>query len=224
MVTNRASKTNETVKSKMEYILNAREMKRFIFIAAMLLYTLTGFSAKKEITNVGLTFSPATLTIEPGDNVSFVLETMHNAVEVSHTTWNANGTTPLPGGFSVPYGGGELLPAQLTAGTHWYVCATHASSGMKGIIIVGTPTGIEENQEQTDISIFPNPATTLITIRAGNNLIGSQYFITDQHGSQMITGKIDRGTFPIDISQYSTGIYLFQVAGQKRSSFKLIKN
>lgn len=93
-------------------------MKRFTFIAVLLMYSLIGFSAKKEITNVGSTFSPATLTIEVGDNVSFVLETMHNAVEVSHATWDANGTNPLPGGFSVPYGGGELLPAQLPAGTH----------------------------------------------------------------------------------------------------------
>jgi len=199
-------------------------MKRFTFISVLLMYSLTGFSAKKEITNSGFTFNPATLNIEAGDNVTFVLEGIHNAVEVSQATYDANGTTPLPGGFSVPFGGGEVLPAQLPIGTHWYVCTTHVASGMKGIIIVGTPTGIEESTVLPDISIFPNPAIDLITVRASNNLLGTQYFITDQHGSQMLTGKIDSETISINISQLKNGIYLFQVAGQKRRSFKVIKN
>jgi plastocyanin len=199
-------------------------MKRFTFIAVMLMYSLTGFSAKKEITNVGLTFSPANITIEIGDNVSFVLETMHNAVEVSHVTWDANGTTPLPGGFSVPYGGGEVLPAQLPAGTHWYVCSTHGPSGMKGTIIVGTPTGIENSPEQRDISVFPNPATDLITVKAGADLSGTSYLITDQSGRQVLTGKIDSETILINISQFQNGIYYIMVADQKRRSLKVIKN
>ena len=189
------------------------------------MYSLTGFSAKKEIANVGFTFNPATLNIEAGDNVTFVLEGIHNAVEVSQATWDANGTTPLPGGFSVPFGGGEVLPAQLPTGTHWYVCTNHvASNNMKGIIIVATPTGIEESPGQLDISIFPNPAIDLITVKASNNLLGTQYFITDQHGSQILTGKIDSETTSINISQFKNGIYLFQVEGQKRRSFKVIKN
>jgi len=199
-------------------------MKRFTFIAVLLMYSLIVFSAKKEITNVGLTFSPASLTIEAGDNVTFVLELMHNAVEVSQATWNANGTTALPGGFSVPFGGGELLPAQLPVGTHYYVCTNHASSGMKGVIIVGTPTGIDESLGQVDISIFPNPAIDFITVKVSNNLIGNQYFLTDQNGSQMLTGKIDSETTSINISQFRNGIYLFQVTGQKRRSFKVVKN
>lgn len=203
---------------------NTKGMKRFTFIAVLLMYSLIGFSANKQITNSGFTFDPATLTIEPGDNVTFVLESMHNAIEVSHATWNANGTTPLPGGFSVPFGGGELLPAQLPDGTHWYVCSNHAADGMKGIIIVGTPTGIEESLGQLDISIFPNPATDLITVKASNKLLGTQYFITDQHGRQMLTGKIDSETKSINISQFKNGIYLFQIEGQKSRSIKLIKN
>jgi plastocyanin len=200
-------------------------MKRLTFISVLLMYSLTGFSAKKEITNVGFTFNPATLNITAGDNVTFVLEGIHNAVEVSQATWDANGTTPLPGGFSVPFGGGEVLPAQLPTGTHWYVCTNHvASNNMKGIIIVATPTGIEESPGQPDISIFPNPAIDLITVKASNNLLGTQYFITDQHGSQILTGKIDSETTSINISQFKNGIYLFQVEGQKRRSFKVIKN
>jgi plastocyanin len=199
-------------------------MKRFSIIAVMLMYSLTEISAINEITNVGLTFSPASLTITSGENVTFVLESMHNVVEVSQATWNANGNTALPGGFSLPFGGGELLPAKLTVGTHYYVCNPHADLGMKGVIIVSTATGLEEIPGQTDISIFPNPAIDLITVRAGKYLLGAQYSLTDQYGRQMLVGKIDSETISINISQLNNGIYLLNVAGQKRRSLKVVKN
>ena len=199
-------------------------MKRFTFISVLLMYSLIGYSAKKEITNVGFTFNPASITIEAGDNVTFVLEDIHNVIEVSQDTWNANGTTALPGGFSLPFGGGELLPSQLPVGTHWYVCAPHASLGMKGVIIVGTPTSIEESPGHIEIIVFPNPAINMITIRTSNNLLGTEYFIADQNGRQMLTGKIDGETTLIDISKFNNGIYLFQVAGLKRGTYKVIKN
>jgi plastocyanin len=199
-------------------------MKRLSFIAILLVYTLTSFGAKKEITNVAFTFSPETLTIEPGDNVSFVLESMHNAVEVSKATWDANGATPLPGGFSVAFGGGEVLPAQLPNGTHWYVCTPHASGGMKGIIIVGTPTGIEENRGLIDISVFPNPAKDLITVKGGKILPGTQYSVTDQFGRHVLSGRLDGETTSINISQFNKGIYYIQAEGQKNRSLKVIKN
>jgi len=199
-------------------------MKRFTFIAVLLMFSLTEISAKNEITNVGFTFSPASLTLASGENVTFVLEDMHNVIEVSQATWNANGNTALPGGFTLPFGGGELLPAQLPVGTHYYVCGPHAASGMKGVIIVSTSTGIEDSPGQTDISIFPNPAIDLITVKAGSNLFGTQYFITDQYGRQMLTGKIDSEFISINTSHFNNGIYFFQVAGQKRRSIKVIKN
>ena len=199
-------------------------MKRFIIIAVLLMYSLTEISAANQITNVGFTFSPASLTIAAGENVTFVLEGIHNVVEVSQATWNANGNTALPGGFTLPFGGGELLPSQLPVGTHYYVCGPHASMGMKGVIIVGTPTGIEDISGQMDISVFPNPAIDLITIKASTDLLGTQYYLTDQNGSQMLTGKIDKETISINISQFKDGIYLFQLAGQKRRSIKVIKN
>jgi plastocyanin len=85
------------------------------------------------ITTVGFTFSPATLTISAGDTVNFSLPSDHDAVEVSKATWDANGTTSN-GGFSIPFGGGSHTFAQ--PGAYYYVCAAHASLGMKGTIIV----------------------------------------------------------------------------------------
>jgi hypothetical protein len=94
---------------------------------------------------------------------------------------------------------------------------------MKGTIIVQSNSGINNIQPPLNLTVSPNPASTSITISAGSDLVGSQYMITDQAGRQVITGKLTDVTTPVDISQLTSGIYMIQVAGIKRSSIKLIK-
>src|SRR5215831_2615330 len=106
---------------------------KLLFLLFLLVAGWTGYSTTHTITNSGFTFTPATITISSGDDVNFVLESIHNVVEVNQATWDANGFTPLPGGFSDPFGGGLVPASKLTAGIHWYVCGVHASFGMKGM-------------------------------------------------------------------------------------------
>jgi plastocyanin len=199
-------------------------MKKLIISFLLLSFGTAVYCTTWQITNSGFTFSPATVTIITGDDVNFSLASIHNVVEVSQSTWTADGNTPLPGGFSLPFGGGLLSSAQLTVGTHWYVCSPHASMGMKGIIIVSTSTGITENQQQLNISLYPNPAVDLITIKTNSGLLNFPYFITDQAGRQVLSGKINSEITYLEIGQLKKGIYLFQIPGQKRQSFKVIKN
>lgn len=199
-------------------------MKRILLSIFLLLSGISGICTTWIITNSGFTFTPATVTITFGDDVNFNLDVIHNAVEVTQSTWNANGSTALTGGFQTPFGGGLVQPSQLGIGTHYYVCVPHASSGMKGIIIVQNTTGIRENQVLSDFSVYPNPANNSLTIKAGNNIIGSEYFITDQTGRKVFVGKLDHETIPVDISHLTQGIYLIQIVGQRRAPVKVIKN
>jgi plastocyanin len=199
-------------------------MKVRLLSLLMFLFGTPGFCTTWIITNTGFTFTPATITITLGDDVNFTLDAIHNAVEVSLSTWNINGNTPLAGGFQTPTGGGLVQTSQLGVGTHYYVCSPHASLGMKGTIIVQSTTGITDTQLQQDFSVYPNPSLDLITIKAGENLIGSQYYITDLAGRQIFNGKFIEETTPLDVSQLKNGIYLIQVAGQRRQNIKFIKN
>ena len=199
-------------------------MKKYLLSLVLLLVGTTGFCTTWTVINSGFTFSPATITINIGDDVTFTLGGIHNAVEVSQATWNANGNTALAGGFSLPFGGGSVTTSQLGIGTHYYVCAPHAAGGMKGVIIVQSLTDIAENKLQPDLSVYPNPSNNLMTIKAGNNVIGSRYFITDQKGRQVFNDKLINETTPIDISQLKPGIYLIQIVGQRRQSIRVIKN
>ena len=117
-------------------------MKKTILITALFICSISGFSVTWTITNGSFVFNPASISIHSGDSVRFSLASIHNVVEVSQATWNTNGSSALPGGFSLPFGGGLVLPSQLGVGVHYYVCQHHASSGMKGKITV-TSTSVQ---------------------------------------------------------------------------------
>lgn len=134
--------------------INEKCMKKLNLILLLVLSLAIGKlnAAIVVINTVGNTFVPNNVTINFGDTINFQIAGNHDAMEVSQATYNANGTTPLPGGFATPFGGGLVLPSELAVGTHYYVCNPHAAMGMKGIITVlncnppSTPSPITGNQ------------------------------------------------------------------------------
>jgi plastocyanin len=138
-------------------------MKKILFFAMIMASASAGiYAAQHTITNVGTSFSPDSLTIDAGDTITFSLGSIHNAVEVTHETYNANGTISNEG-FSVPMGGGTVVFPNV--GTYYYVCQPHASLGMKGIINVVSPTGVvSPSIGIPEVVVFPNPAKDIIAI------------------------------------------------------------
>lgn len=134
-----------------------------ILILAFLFAEVANYASTFTVTNSGYTFSPSVLTIYVGDTVTFSLASMHNAVEVNESVWNADGNTSN-GGFSVPYGGGTVTFK--TAGVFYYVCQAHAYLGMKGKITVLNLTDLPENNVKTGsiLKVFPNPAKDYINV------------------------------------------------------------
>jgi plastocyanin len=138
-------------------------MKKHLFTISILsLLAFNAFAVKHTVTTSGFSFSPSSLTIHPGDTVVFSFSNSHNAIEVTHETYNANQSTSN-GGFNLPLGGGSVsFP---NTGTYYYVCGPHvAEFGMKGIINVVTTTAINDVLPDTELKIFPNPATENITV------------------------------------------------------------
>ncbi|UCH14422.1 MAG: hypothetical protein JSV22_00290 [Bacteroidales bacterium] len=143
-------------------------MKTRIILSLILavLFSSLGNAKKVTISNSGNTYTPDEITVELGDTVVFNISSYHNAVEVSQSTWDANGTEPN-GGFDIDFGGGELVLE--TPGTFYYVCTPHASLGMKGIITVtSTITSSEQSTVESNsdavLSVYPNPVSDLMTL------------------------------------------------------------
>lgn len=199
-------------------------MRNLIILKLLILVVTSAFSATWNITNSGSTFTPNTITITLGDEVVFTLSSEHNVVEVSQTTWDANSATPLSGGFQLGFGGGTVQSAQLSVGTHYYVCSPHASMGMKGMIVVENVTSIDNNRLLKGFSVFPNPSNGIISIRVDKDDIGSSYQINDLIGREVLYGILSAEATQVDISNLNSGTYLVRIVGVTRRTLKIIKN
>lgn len=199
-------------------------MKTKILLLALFLYTsLSGFSITRQISaGTGqIVYSPSSITINLGDDVNFVLSALHDAVEISQETWQANGVTSN-GGFSVPLGGGLVPASKLTVGTHYYICTNHADLGMKGTIVVANPTGINETALPANILLAPNPATDYFSITLNDNaLLSSNFVLYNLIGKQMLTGKLMAKTTTVNINRLSPGMYFVRFEGNRNSAYKL---
>lgn len=192
-----------------------------IFFSAANAATITIFSQ-------GLSYSPAVVNAVVGDTIVFSASG-HPTLEVSQATWNVNGTSALPGGFSLPSGTGQVI---LTAtGTRFYVCTLHAGAGMKGQINVTSPSSIGNiiTAMNSKGMVYPNPAVSQMNIVAGSaftnrNVALNIFDLTGRmvHSQNYMTGVY--GEIITDVAFLQQGIYLAVVkAADTRRVFRFQK-
>ena len=203
-------------------------MKKTILSLVLIVFCANSYSTTFDITNVGFTFSPATITITQNDNVTFTLATLHDAVEVSFATWNANGISPIIG-FSVPFGGGSLSGSGLSIGTHYYICQNHGFLGMKGTIIVEAPSAVPETTIESNTLIYPNPVNDNITIQLNpptSKVVEIKLFNLEGKLVNVLLPKTDVSglfvrSFPLN-NVAGQGIYLIQIAENEKTAYQKI--
>jgi Plastocyanin len=204
-------------------------MKKILFTIALLGYALWANCTTYTITNSNYTFSPSTITIKQGDQINFTLASIHDAVEVSQSTWAVNESFPIIG-FTVPYGGGLVSASALTVGTHYYICEPHATLGMKGMIIVTGTSGVASTKYEKELSVYTNPGTFALTVelQSGNNQV-TEIKLFDISGSLvsvLFKNNIAEGSFTqtFDLSgKVQAGIYFVQIStGAKNYIRKIV--
>ena len=84
-------------------------------------------------------------------------------------------------------------------------------------------TGINELFSSNLFSVFPNPATKQIDVKADATLLGSNYSIYDNTGKSVLKGKINSANTVIELGSLSGGVYLFSVGENLKQTFKVIK-
>ena len=83
-------------------------------------------------------------------------------------------------------------------------------------------TGINQ-EEYTDFTLFPNPATDQITINGEGSLIGKTYLVFDQVGKVVYEGSIDKTSTLLSVTNFSNGLYTLQIDGLGRKTFVVSK-
>ena len=91
------------------------------------------------------------------------------------------------------------------------------------VLTVNNNVGINENSQDKLFSVFPNPAQSIINVKANSKLIGSVYSIYDNRGRVVLTGKLNSENTTIELGNLSGGIYMFSVGDNMKQTFKVIK-
>lgn len=202
-------------------------MKKYLLTLLVLSTVTTVFSTKWTVGVSGYKFSPETITIKQGDSIIFNIGSSHDAVEVSQSTWSANRNTALSGGFSTPFGGGLVLPAKLTVGTHYYVCTPHAAGGMKGTIIVQISTALEYSETKPDFAVFSGTSGGQIRVELSNKILTENSTLKFYNFQGQIINVVSNNLLgesnDYDLSDLPKGIYFARFSnGNKTLISKLL--
>ena len=100
-------------------------------------------------------------------------------------------------------------------------CSTYTSA--VAILTVVNNVGINEISQSNLFSVYPNPANSHINVKADVTLLGSDYTIYDNTGKLVLSGKINSENTVIELGNLSGGIYMFNVGGNLKQTFKVIK-
>jgi hypothetical protein len=79
-------------------------------------------------------------------------------------------------------------------------------------------TGINEIKAFKNISIYPNPANSIINFNTTSSIINHQLSIEDVLGNKIYQQTIIGINTIIDISTWSEGIYFYEIRGQEGST------
>ncbi|MDP1803157.1 MAG: T9SS type A sorting domain-containing protein [Bacteroidota bacterium] len=203
-----------------------------IYLLLLLVFVISGANATLYIivpTVGGGAYTPSFVTVAVGDVVQFGNSTTYPCAQVSQATWLANGTTTLAGGFGVQTSSYSFTVTAST-GTVYFVCTTKvASNGTKGIVQLGTPSGLTTNYSiLQNISLFPNPATDKINITVPPELENVTLKLFALNGQELdVVAEKDlsntTNSFSLNFSpMISTGVYFLEVVSGSERIYKKI--
>jgi hypothetical protein len=119
------------------------------------------------------------------------------------------------GGFSI--GVAKYLSLAFSpSGGQPYVAFSDASTSFKSTVMKydSVMAGIDEKQK-SKLSLYPNPASNLITVETLSTLTQYQLSIMNVDGQQLITRQITQPKTQLDISNLPSGVYFVRITNNR---------
>jgi hypothetical protein len=91
------------------------------------------------------------------------------------------------------------------------------------VLTIDNNVGIIEATKDNLFSIYPNPAKNQINIKVNNSLLGTGYYIYDNNGKIVLSGKINSEISVIELGYLSGGIYILSFGDNIKQTFQIIK-
>jgi hypothetical protein len=89
--------------------------------------------------------------------------------------------------------------------------ATNCTGDVVNYDVVVIPTNVEELSNQ--LILYPNPVTTELNLQITSDLIGTDLFVFDALGKQILKQQILSTNTTINTSSFAVGSYVVKVGG-----------
>jgi hypothetical protein len=113
------------------------------------------------------------------------------------------------------YVAGLFRSPTLTFGSYTLTNAGAGTTSDMFLAKLGNSAGINESRNSSNISVFPNPATDIITIEITGIFKASYLSIMNIEGQQVITRQIKEPQTQLDISNLPSGVYFVKLTNDK---------
>lgn len=98
-------------------------------------------------------------------------------------------------------------------------CSDSTSSSTLNVLLI---SGLKETSIENSLSVFPNPASDIISVTIKDDLLNTNFTILDQLGRTVLAGQLLENTNLVNIEQLNPGYYIL-VINNKKFSYKLVK-
>ena len=111
------------------------------------------------------------------------------------------------------------------AGYYYVIVTVNGCSSQPSTIFSFVFTGIENQTENTEVLIYPNPTSGEVILEFPKDLLFSHLFVYNSIGQMLFEKQLDNClTTSIDLSVYATGVYFMHLTGEKPMVVKVVKN
>lgn len=177
---------------------------------------------------ISVNTQPSNQMISVGNNIQFIFSTSNPSATYQ---WQ----TDLGVGFQNLNGGGQysgttndtltVSNATMNNNNQPFRCIVSSGScsdtSTIAVLTVNTNVGLHEKIEL--LSVYPNPAQSVIYVKADHNLSGLKYKIYNYVGKIALTGTLNAQTSSIDLTHLSDGMYIFSVGDYMDQTFTILK-
>lgn len=178
----------------------------------------------------GCTTVSGTTVTEPGPISVTLSLTIGDTICQNGGVLTLGGGSPAGGSWGGPgVSGNQIDPAQVTAGltliNYFYTDSNNCSGMATDSVYIEVCNGISTISSKNGITIYPNPASGMVTIRSELPVEGTDITITDATGRLVRRVSRTSQSTRVDMSSLDAGVYFIRITGAgSETNYRFIRN
>ena len=154
-------------------------------------------------------------------NIFLIITLFSSGIILAQESVNTSGSNASGTGGAVSYTVGQVAYTN-SSGSNGSV-----SAGVQQSYTITATTGVDENNFNLDVSVYPNPTTDLLVLSINELKEEYRYQVLDMAGKLLTNGQLRNNQTQLDFSSYAAGSYYVNIITNQNKqikTFQVIKN